>query len=176
MEATRESIWENWLYASSFTALRGGLLPTLPFVDGTWTHQLRGSLHGGWGSSRQFGNACYARGIITRDNEWELCFDEASHFQTGWYLRRLLISAMVYGGLADASSIWEKFGHVLCEGLTYTIRQKRLFCDRPNLDYGLFLIHKDLLNEEVEDEQGPSISLTFKTTGKLTKIQPADRT
>ena len=106
-----------------------------------------------------FENACYARGIISRDNEWELCFEEASHFQTGWYLRRLLISAMVYGGLADASPIWEKFKDDLCEGLTYTIRHKRLFCDpsieRPDLDYGLFLIHKDLLNEEVEDFQGP---------------------
>jgi len=106
-----------------------------------------------------FENACYARGIITRDNEWELCFDEASHFQTGWYLRRLLISAMVYGGLADASSIWEKFGDVLREELTYKICQKRLFCDpsidRPDLDYDLFLIYKDLLNEEVDYEQGP---------------------
>jgi hypothetical protein len=43
-----------------------------------------------------FENACYTRGIITRDNEWELCFDKACHFQTGWYLRRLLISAMVW--------------------------------------------------------------------------------
>jgi hypothetical protein len=63
---------------------------------------------------------------------------------------------MVYGGLADASSIWEKFGDVLCEELTYKIRQKRLYCDpsitRPDLDYGLFLIHKDLLNEEVDHE------------------------
>jgi len=30
-----------------------------------------------------FQHACYARGIITRDNEWELCFEEASQFQTG---------------------------------------------------------------------------------------------
>ena len=66
---------------------------------------------------------------------------------------------MVYGGLDDASSVWEKFGDDFCDGLTYTISQKRLFCDpsinRPDLDYGLFLIHKDLLNEEVDHEQGP---------------------
>jgi hypothetical protein len=95
----------------------------------------------------------------SRPSQWELCFNEARDFQTGWYLRRLLISAMVYGGLDDASSVWEKFGDDFCDGLTYTISQKRLFCDpsinRPDLDYGLFLIHKDLLNEEVEHEQGP---------------------
>ena len=61
---------------------------------------------------------------------------------------------MVYGGLDDASSVWEKFGDDFCDGLTYTISQKRLFCDPSTLDYGLFLIHKDLLNEEVEHDQG----------------------
>ena len=64
-----------------------------------------------------FQEACYARGIIARDNEWELCFAEACEFRTGWYLRRLLISAMVYGGLADAGPIWEKFKGSFCEGL-----------------------------------------------------------
>ena len=106
-----------------------------------------------------FQEACYARGIITRDNEWELCFDEAREFRTGWYLRRLLISAMVYGGLSDASAIWEKFRDAFCEGLTYTITQQRLTCDptidRPDVDYGLFLIHKELLTEEVDHVLGP---------------------
>jgi hypothetical protein len=78
-----------------------------------------------------FQEACYARGIITRDNEWELCFAEAREFQTGWYLRRLLISAMVYGGLADAGPIWEKFQDDFCERLTDTITDKRLPCPAP---------------------------------------------
>ncbi|KAN0071008.1 hypothetical protein V8E54_011173 [Elaphomyces granulatus] len=67
------------------------------------------------------------------------------------YLRRLLISAMVYGGLADAKPIWEKFKGSFCEGLGHIIDNKGLYCD-PNinreLDYGLFLIHTELLKEE----------------------------
>jgi hypothetical protein len=66
---------------------------------------------------------------------------------------------MVYGGLSDASTIWEKFRDDFCEGLTYTITQKRLICDptidRPDVDYGLFLIHKELLKEEVDHVLGP---------------------
>ena len=105
-----------------------------------------------------FQEACYARGIITRDNEWELCFAEAREFQTGWYLRRLLISAMVYGGLADAGPIWEKFQDAFCERLTDTITNKRLIhpaMPRPDLDYGLWLIHMELLREEVDHEDTP---------------------
>jgi hypothetical protein len=43
-------------------------------------------------------------------HEWELCFAEACDFRTGWYLRRLLISATMYDRLADALSIQEGFG------------------------------------------------------------------
>jgi len=66
---------------------------------------------------------------------------------------------MVNGGLSDASAIWEKFRDDFCEGLTYTIAQNRLICDptidRPDVDYGLFLIHKELLKEEVDHVLGP---------------------
>ena len=100
-----------------------------------------------------FQEACYARGIIARDNEWELC-----EFRTGWYLRRVLISAMVYGGLADAKPIWEKFKGSFCEGLGHIIDNKGLYCDPSidrELDYGLFLIHTELLKEEVDHEDTP---------------------
>jgi PIF1-like helicase/Helicase len=106
-----------------------------------------------------FQDACCARGIVGRDNEWDLCFADACEFQAGWYLRRLFVSAMVYGGLTDASSIWEKFKDNLCEGLMYTIRQRGISHDpaleRPDLDYGLYLIYKDLLDEDVNHELGP---------------------
>jgi hypothetical protein len=38
----------------------------------------------------------YAGGIITRDNEWELCFAEAREFRTGW------CPAMFFSGTVSA--------------------------------------------------------------------------
>jgi hypothetical protein len=56
-----------------------------------------------------FEEACYTRGILRRGSEWEDCFEVAKDLRTGWYLRRLLISAVVHGGLQDARSLWDRF-------------------------------------------------------------------
>ena len=59
---------------------------------------------------------------------------------------------MVYGGLADAKPIWEKFKGSFCEGLGHIIDNKGLYCD-PNidceLDYGLFLIYTEWQDQAV---------------------------
>jgi len=60
--------------------------------------------------------------------------------------------------IADAKPIWEKFKGAFREGLGNIIDNKGLYCD-PNidreLDYGLFLIHTELLKEEVDHEDTP---------------------
>jgi hypothetical protein len=91
-----------------------------------------------------FEAACYARGIISNNSKWEDCFKEAKDLRTGWHLRRLLVSAVLYGGLSDAAAIWHQFRDDLCDDLAYRFRQGYLTCaipmDRPDLDYGLYLI------------------------------------
>jgi hypothetical protein len=52
-----------------------------------------------------FESACRTRGILSSDSNWDLCFREAKDMRTGWYLRRMLISAILYGGLSDASGV-----------------------------------------------------------------------
>jgi hypothetical protein len=97
-----------------------------------------------------FEAACRARGLISSDSNWHLCFQEGKDLRTGWYLRRLLISAMLYGGLSDASNIWNCFGDHLCDDLLREIGRRGLRYDpnviaRPDLDYGLFLILQELI-------------------------------
>src|SRR6266480_3973745 len=71
--------------------------------------------------------------------------------RTGWYLRRLLISALLYGGLANTRPIWNQFTDFLCNNLPHRIRVNQLPCDplitRPDHDFGLYLINKALKAE-----------------------------
>ena len=72
--------------------------------------------------------------------------------RTGWYLRRMLISAMLYGGLSDASTIWNSFGDYICDDLPRYLDRHGLTwsdeIDRPDRDYGLYLISRELAHEE----------------------------
>ena len=99
-----------------------------------------------------FEAACRAHGIISHESDWVDCFNEAKDMRTGWYLRRLLISALLYGGLADARPIWNQFTDFLCDDLPYRIRVNQLPCDpsitRPDHDFGLYLINKALRAED----------------------------
>jgi hypothetical protein len=95
-----------------------------------------------------FEEACKARGLISDRNKWEYCFDEAKEWRAGWHLHRLLIAAILHDGLQDASQIWHQFADYICDDLTYRIREDRLAYDpaieRPDLDYGLYLIDEAL--------------------------------
>ena len=94
-----------------------------------------------------FEATCRARGLASSDSNWDLCFQEGKDLHTGWYLRRLLISAMLYG-LSDASDIWNSFGDHICDGLPRDIDRRGLRYNpdisRPDLDFGLFLISQEL--------------------------------
>jgi len=52
-----------------------------------------------------FKAAYRARGIISHESDWVDCFNKAKDMRTGWYLRRLLISALLYSGLANTRPI-----------------------------------------------------------------------
>src|SRR5438045_4833790 len=91
-----------------------------------------------------FEAACHAHGIISHHSNWEECFNEAKDMRTGWYLCRLLVSALLYGGLTDAHRIWDRFADFLCDDLSHHIHLCGLPYDpstqRPDHDFGLYLI------------------------------------
>lgn len=102
---------------------------------------------------RTFRDACYARNIIPRDDEWLICFREAITLRTGWELRRMFVSAMLHGDLDDARSIWNEFKEYFCERLREEIERFNLAYNphtlpAPHLDYGLFLIAGHLYTED----------------------------
>jgi hypothetical protein len=55
---------------------------------------------------------------------------------------------MLYGGLIDGHRIWDQFQDFLCNNLSCWILNNDLYCNpiiaRPDLDYSLYLIDKDL--------------------------------
>lgn len=100
-------------------------------------------------------DACYARGILTRDNEWEYCFRDASAFQTGWYLPQLFVSALLYIPLSKdiASNVWHLFADDMSDDLPRYIRHHHLAHDNdpaletPHHVLALFQIAQGLLRD-----------------------------
>ncbi|KAB8228864.1 PIF1-like helicase-domain-containing protein [Aspergillus alliaceus] len=102
---------------------------------------------------RAFRDACYARNIIPRNNEWSVCFKEAITLCTGWELRRMFVSAMLHGDLDDARPIWNGSKEHFCERLMEEIEQFNLAYNpqtlpAPHLDYGLYRIAGHLNTED----------------------------
>jgi len=61
--------------------------------------------------------ACVARGLVDDDREWIHCFDEAISFSTGTSLRILFLTALKNRGIADPSTIWERYNTSFCDDL-----------------------------------------------------------
>ena len=96
-----------------------------------------------------FQEACYAAGVLARNNDWEFCFEEACELQVGPALRPMFLSALTFGALdkTTAPKIWERFGFRFCDVLLQRIeRDERLRNIPPaewseeqkTRDYGLF--------------------------------------
>ena len=54
-----------------------------------------------------FQAACIARGLLTDDRDWVICFEEATIWQTGKQLRVLFSTALVFGCVSDPKALWE---------------------------------------------------------------------
>jgi hypothetical protein len=48
-----------------------------------------------------FKEACRARGLIGDDQEWYSAFDEAATWATASHLRKLFVTMVLFGGVAD---------------------------------------------------------------------------
>ena len=62
-----------------------------------------------------FHDAARARGLITGDEEYSICMQEAIGFETGYFLRGLLITLILNGG--PAPKLWHHFQNDLIEDL-----------------------------------------------------------
>ena len=53
--------------------------------------------------------ACMARGLLESDDEWDICLTEASSFQTGYQLRQLFVTILLYNSLTDPLSLFNRY-------------------------------------------------------------------
>lgn len=92
-------------------------------------------------------SACASLGLLEDDREWVSCFQEASQFSSGKILRTLIISILTHGSIANPGALCEQFSQNICDDLAC---QLDLFQEipadfpDPHIDYGLFLIQRDL--------------------------------
>lgn len=95
-----------------------------------------------------FREAAIAMGLTHDNRKWIDTFTEAITFASGESLQRLLITALVHGGLADAVAIWNQFQESFCDDL-----QPRMICyfasledlENPEYNLELFLLNNLLL-------------------------------
>ena len=91
-----------------------------------------------------FRHACVSLGLLQDNQEWIQCFEEAILFATGGVLRTLFATAVLHGGIADASEIWHRFKMHLCDDLPRRLHHMAIelpdLAESPHLDYGLYLL------------------------------------
>jgi hypothetical protein len=101
---------------------------------------------------KTFKQACYARGLLQDDSEWAACLADASHMQTGYQLRRLFVSMLLFCSVSDPAGLWQKFKASLCDDIGWRLRMSMQIHEPTNAqieDYGLYLIHKLLYDQGV---------------------------
>ena len=91
-----------------------------------------------------FRYTCLAYGLLQDDQEWIQCFTEAVQFAMGGALRTLFTTAVIYGGIVDASQIWHQFKLHICDDLVRRLQRMAIqlpdIVESPHLDYGLYLL------------------------------------
>jgi hypothetical protein len=99
-----------------------------------------------------FRGAAEARGLCEHDEIWKHTFDECVVFQHDQALRSLFIIAVTNG--ADAPHLWEIYGPQMCYDLQRRISQRRNIPvdELAHVDYGLYLVHEDLRNLNIDPE------------------------
>ena len=80
------------------------------------------------------------------DAEYDQCLTEASLMQTGSQLRHLFVSLIKECTPTDPAALWEKFKIHICDDLKWFLQRGLVphATDNDALDYGLYLISKDL--------------------------------
>ena len=95
-----------------------------------------------------FQAACQALGLLEDDTEWIQCFTEASVFSTGYSLRILFVTALLYGNVTDSADLWTRFQANICDDLPRRLPSplpsQSASVENLHHDYGLYLISRSL--------------------------------
>lgn len=97
-----------------------------------------------------FRDACLARGLLEDDGEWRKCLQEACEMQTGWRLRRLFATILIFCEPLRPEELWAEFRQYMCDDLARRMAGMVGLRDvTPDdiYDYGLYLLQEVLRNE-----------------------------
>jgi hypothetical protein len=94
--------------------------------------------------------ACYARGLLEDDREWDQCLQEAAQMQTGSALRSLFAVILLSCFPTSPEGLWDKYKDKICDDLRRRLErqpqfQNHHFEDEKIYDYGLHLLNKILM-------------------------------
>jgi len=78
-----------------------------------------------------FKDACFARGLLEDDTEWKFCLRDAVTMQSGWAVRRLFATILLYCHPTDSATLWQEFKEGMCDDVQAYLRQ---VCGNPNLE------------------------------------------
>ncbi|KAK9078099.1 hypothetical protein SSX86_002156 [Deinandra increscens subsp. villosa] len=74
-----------------------------------------------------FKEACYARGLLSDDNEWTEAITEAQMWASGNQLRTLFVTILLFCEVSSPLQLWEQNWEVLCEDIEYKKRRELRF-------------------------------------------------
>ncbi|KAL7309971.1 hypothetical protein PS15m_012253 [Mucor circinelloides] len=107
-----------------------------------------------------FREACMALHLIEDDQEWVRAFEEAATFASGYSLRSMFISVLLFDSLVSPIDIWTRFCGSICDDLEHAIIQNgyaillelnpsgEFYMESRSLDYGLHLLQTSLSSQD----------------------------
>lgn len=106
-----------------------------------------------------FQAACRARGLLEDDGKWRECLHEAAEMQTGYILRRMFTTLLLFCSPADPATLWNDYRQQICIDLQHQLQGQfgPQITDEDVYDYGLYLIDKLL------QESGKSLAVDWPT-------------
>ena len=106
-----------------------------------------------------FQAACRARGLLEDDGKWRECLHEAAEMQTGYILRRMFTTLLLFCSPADPATLWNDYRQQICIDLQHQLQGQfgPQITDEDVYDYGLYLIDKLL------QESGKSLAVDWLT-------------
>lgn len=74
---------------------------------------------------KTYKEACFHRGLLESDNEWNIALDEASTYANATQLRELFVTLLIFCEVCNLIDLWEKHWKDLSDDIEYN-RQKIL--------------------------------------------------
>ena len=134
-----------------------------------------------------FREACMALHLIEDDQEWIRAFEEAATFASGYSLRSMFVSVLLFDSLVSPIDIWTRFCRSICDDLEHAIIQNgyaillelnpsaEFYMGSRSLDYGLHLLQTSLCSQDKSLRQFNLPNPLFNWNGLISRMTGIQR-